>query len=77
VAVGLVVGDQAVISCEGVTSVDDPLPVTPETLFQVGSVTKSFTAAAALAILAAQGVDLSGCVISGSAVVTASARPAT
>ena len=28
----------------GVTSVDNPLPVTEETLFQAGSITKTFTA---------------------------------
>jgi len=64
VAVGLIVDDETVICCEGVTSVDDPLPVTPETLFQVGSVTKSFTAAAALAILEARAIDSSALVAS-------------
>ena len=28
----------------GVTSIENPLPVTPDTLFQVGSISKTFTA---------------------------------
>lgn len=38
----------------GVTSVENPLPVTPDTLFQIGSISKTFTAAA-LMMLAEQG----------------------
>jgi CubicO group peptidase (beta-lactamase class C family) len=38
----------------GVTSVDNPLEVTPDTLFQIGSVTKVFTATAVM-ILAGRG----------------------
>jgi CubicO group peptidase (beta-lactamase class C family) len=42
----------------GVTSVENPLPVTPDTLFQVGSISKTFTATM-LMQLAEQGrVDL-------------------
>jgi len=35
----------------GVTSTENPLPVTPETLFQVGSITKTFTAMAAMRLV--------------------------
>jgi CubicO group peptidase (beta-lactamase class C family) len=42
----------------GVTSVENPLPVTPETLFQVGSISKTFTAAALLMLMEAGKVDL-------------------
>lgn len=42
----------------GVTSIENPLPVTPDTLFQIGSISKTFTATL-LMQLAEQGkVDL-------------------
>jgi CubicO group peptidase (beta-lactamase class C family) len=34
------------IECFGVTSLENPLPVTPDTLFQIGSITKTMTATA-------------------------------
>src|SRR5207244_3881534 len=47
-----------VYACHGVTSIENPLPVDRDTMFVLGSVTKSFTATA-LMCLAAQGrVDL-------------------
>ncbi len=42
----------------GVTSVENPLPVTPDTLFQTGSITKTFTATALLMLMEAGKVDL-------------------
>lgn len=49
-AVAVVVGDVVVWSHGfGVANVETGAPVTPDTLFQIGSVTKSFTAAAILA----------------------------
>src|SRR5512147_182418 len=42
----------------GVTSVENPLPVTPETLFQVGSISKTFTATALMMLMEAGQVDL-------------------
>ena len=42
----------------GVTSVENPLPVTPDTLFQVGSITKTFTATALMMLREAGKVDL-------------------
>ena len=42
----------------GVTSVENPLPVTPETLFQTGSITKTFTATALLMLMDAGKVEL-------------------
>ena len=44
--------------CEGVTHVDHPLPVTPETLFQIGSISKTFVATAAMALVAEGRLDL-------------------
>ncbi len=42
----------------GVTSVENPLPITPDTLFQVGSISKTFTATALMMLLEAGKVDL-------------------
>jgi CubicO group peptidase (beta-lactamase class C family) len=42
----------------GVTSVDHPLPVTTTTLFQVGSISKTFVATAAMALVADGRLDL-------------------
>ena len=42
----------------GVTSVENPLPVTPNTLFQVGSISKTFTATALMMLRDAGKVDL-------------------
>ena len=58
VAVGIVHGDDEQTAFHGITSVPNPLPVTEDTLFQFGSITKTYTATA-LVILAEQGkVDL-------------------
>jgi beta-lactamase family protein len=43
----------------GVTSVENPLPVTPETRFQIGSTSKTFTATAVL-YLVAEGAGAGG-----------------
>lgn len=42
----------------GVTNVEHPLAVTPETLFQIGSTSKTFTATALMALMEAGRVDL-------------------
>jgi CubicO group peptidase (beta-lactamase class C family) len=42
----------------GVTSIENPLPVTPDTLFQVGSISKTFTATALMILMEAGQVDL-------------------
>ena len=44
VAVGVWTGSEEVYACHGVTSVENPLPIDPDTLFVTGSVTKSVTA---------------------------------
>jgi CubicO group peptidase (beta-lactamase class C family) len=43
VAIGLLEHGHEHVICEGITSVTNPLPVTPETLFQIGSTTKTIT----------------------------------
>ncbi|MDQ6671179.1 MAG: beta-lactamase family protein [Chloroflexota bacterium] len=42
----------------GVTNVDNPLPVDEDTLFQVGSITKTFTATAAMRLVEQTALDL-------------------
>src|SRR5262245_13573901 len=46
----------------GITNVEHPLPVTPETLFLIGSTSKTFTATALMALVEAGKVDLSATV---------------
>lgn len=43
-AVGIAFGADELTTCFGVTNVDHPLAVDPDTLFQVGSITKTFLA---------------------------------
>jgi CubicO group peptidase (beta-lactamase class C family) len=59
-AVAVLTGDgtDVRVVCEGVTSVDHPLPITPTTLFQIGSISKTFVATAAMALVADGRLDL-------------------
>jgi CubicO group peptidase (beta-lactamase class C family) len=58
VAVGIYDGGQELTEGFGVTSVENPLPVDSDTLFQIGSITKTVTATA-IVVLAERGmVDL-------------------
>ncbi|MFJ9024290.1 serine hydrolase domain-containing protein [Streptomyces sp. NPDC102259] len=58
VAVGVWVDRREVYGCHGVTSVENPLPVDQDTLFVLGSVTKSFTATALMRLVAEGRVEL-------------------
>src|SRR5690242_21115407 len=51
-AVGVWHGGREVFASYGVTSVENPLPVTPDTLFLIASVTKTFTATAVMRLVA-------------------------
>ncbi len=53
-AAGVLVGGEVATACVGVTNVEHPLPVTDTTLFQVGSITKTFVSTAIL-LLAEEG----------------------
>ncbi|MGZ3625371.1 MAG: serine hydrolase domain-containing protein [Ktedonobacteraceae bacterium] len=44
VAIGVITDDREIYACHGVTSRENPLPVDQDTLFILGSVTKTFTA---------------------------------
>jgi len=54
VSLGLWSGAREYLSCMGRTSIENPLRVTPETMFQIGSITKTMTATA-LAMLTERG----------------------
>jgi CubicO group peptidase (beta-lactamase class C family) len=60
VAVGVWTDGREAYACHGVTSVDNPLPVDPDTLFLLGSVTKTYTATALLRLAADGRVELQG-----------------
>jgi CubicO group peptidase (beta-lactamase class C family) len=58
VAVGVWVDGQEVYACHGVTSLENPLPVDQDTLFVLGSVTKTYTATALMRLVAEGRVEL-------------------
>jgi CubicO group peptidase (beta-lactamase class C family) len=58
VAVGVWADGREVYACHGVTSVDNPLPVDPDTLYVLGSVTKTYTATMLMRLVAEGGVEL-------------------
>ena len=58
VVVGIHHGGEIATGGWGVTSVDNPLPITDETLFQIGSITKTFVGTAMMRLVEAGKVDL-------------------
>ena len=52
VAVGMWANGREVYACRGVTSVDNPLPVDQDTLYLLGSITKTYTATALMRLVA-------------------------
>src|SRR5512146_3412226 len=58
VAVGVWVNGQEIYACHGVTSLEIPLPVDPDTLYVLGSVTKTYTATALMRLVAEGRVEL-------------------
>ena len=58
VAVGIAYGDKEYLAGYGVTNLENPLPVTPDTLFQIGSTTKTMTATALMRLVEMGKVDL-------------------
>jgi CubicO group peptidase (beta-lactamase class C family) len=50
-AFGILSGDEEKLACLGVTSLENPLEVTPDTLFQTGSIAKTYLAAAVLRLV--------------------------
>jgi CubicO group peptidase (beta-lactamase class C family) len=58
VAVGVWADGKESYACHGVTSLDNPLPVNPDTLYELGSATKTFTATALMRLVAQGQVEL-------------------
>lgn len=58
VAVGILRGDVEVTAGYGVTNIDFPLPVDPETVFLIGSTTKTYTATAVMRLVEQGRLDL-------------------
>ena len=58
IAVGVWAEGREVFACHGVTSIDNPLPVDQDTLFVIGSVTKTYTATAIMRLVEAGRVEL-------------------
>ena len=58
VAVGVLVDGKETCACHGVTSIENPLPVDPDTLFGLGSVSKTFTATTLMRLVAEGKVEL-------------------
>src|SRR5260221_6669525 len=58
VAVGVWASGKEAYTCHGVTSIDNPLPIDQDTLFTLGSVTKTFTATTLMRLVAEGKVEL-------------------
>jgi CubicO group peptidase (beta-lactamase class C family) len=58
VAAGVWMDGHEAYACHGVTSLDNPLPVDPDTLFLLGSVSKTYTATTLLRLVADGRVEL-------------------
>ncbi len=58
VAIGIMDGDQQFSAGFGITNLENPLPVSAETLFQIGSITKTVTATAMMRLVERGLVDL-------------------
>jgi CubicO group peptidase (beta-lactamase class C family) len=58
VAVGVLHRGEVSVAGFGVTSIEQPLPVTDDTLFQIGSITKTFTGTAVMRLVEAGKIEL-------------------
>src|SRR6516162_5417352 len=58
VSAGVWADGREAYACHGVTSIDNPLPVDQDTLFVLGSVTKTYTATALMRLVADGRVEL-------------------
>src|SRR5438552_6462626 len=58
VAVGVWADGREMYACHGVTSVDNPLPVDRDTLYTLGSISKTYTATALMRLVAEGRVEL-------------------
>ena len=58
VGIGIVVGDTISVRGFGVTNVDDPQPITPDTIFTIASISKTVTATAIMRLVEQGKADL-------------------
>ena len=58
VALGLIEGDREHVATFGTTNIEHPLPITEDTLFQIGSTTKTVTATIVMRLVEAGKLDL-------------------
>jgi CubicO group peptidase (beta-lactamase class C family) len=58
VAAGVWVDGQEIYACHGVTSLENPLPIDQNTMFSLGSISKTFTATALMRLVADGKVEL-------------------
>ncbi len=58
VALGILNGSELGVRTFGVTSLDDPQPITPDTLLTIASISKTFTATAIMRLVEAGKIDL-------------------
>lgn len=58
IVVGILNGDKRHVVAKGITNVNHPQPITEETLFQIGSITKTMTATVAMRLVEAGKLDL-------------------
>ena len=58
ISAGVWADGREVYACHGVTSIENPLPVDPDTVFVLGSVTKTFTATAVMRLVADEKIAL-------------------
>ena len=75
ISVGIALGGDDDFFSAGITNLDHPLPVTPDTLFQIGSVTKTITATAVVQLIASGDLDLGDLVSSYVAGLPAEVAP--
>ncbi|MFF2393769.1 serine hydrolase domain-containing protein [Nocardia sp. NPDC058114] len=61
-AVGVFADGHEIFATHGVTGIDNPLPITPDTLFAAGSITKPVTATALMRLVAEGRIDLNATV---------------
>lgn len=64
VVVGVLCGDETEVFAHGVTNIDEPQPVTGDTVFQIGSNTKLYTATLVMQLVEAGLVDLDTSIVS-------------
>jgi CubicO group peptidase (beta-lactamase class C family) len=58
VALGVIVDGQPIVRGLGITNVEDPLPITPHTVFPIASISKTFAATAMMRLVEQGKVDL-------------------